>query len=93
MRAALVEGDCRTVVAGQVVSVIQEPAVKNLKTPSHRTRWKSPSEAYIMVGDEDVSVTLDGLEWEILDEQDWEGIDLGTPERSDVEDEDPDERA
>ena len=91
MRAALVEGDRRTVVAGQVVSVIQEPAVKNLKTPSHRTRWKSPSEAYIMVGDEEVSVMLDGLEWEILDEQDWEGIDLDTPECSDVEDEDPDE--
>ena len=80
-------------VVGKVTYIIQEPSCKKLKTPSARTKWKPPSEVYINANGEEVSIMLDGLEWDILDHADWEGIELDTPPCSDSdEDEAEDER-
>ena len=70
-------------VVGKVTYIIQEPSCKKLKTPSARTKWKPPSEVYINANGEEVSIMLDGLEWDILDHADWEGIELDTPPCSD----------
>ena len=62
IRAALKEGERSNVVAGRVAYVIQEPSCKTLKTPSRKTKWKPPSEVYVVAHGEEVSIMLDGLE-------------------------------
>ena len=91
VRAALHETDHSTVVTGKLVYVIQEPSLSKLKTPSARTKWRPPSEIYVQSNGEEVSVILDGLDWAILSNADWEGLDLDTPDCSDGEGTDSDD--